>query len=70
MLDQARKSEIAGGEYAEFVVAGTSAAGAYHCSSCGYGVTVHAELPQCPMCGGKRWELHDWSPFTHPSRVQ
>jgi rubrerythrin len=58
------------GEYVEFVEAGTQAAGAYHCSECGYGITVHAELPKCPMCAGTTWELHDWSPFTQPSRLQ
>ncbi len=58
------------GEYVEFVEAGTQAAGAYHCSGCGYGITVHAELPKCPMCAGTTWELHDWSPFTQPSRLQ
>ena len=57
-------------DYVDFVRAGTQAAGAYHCSECGYGITVHAELPKCPMCAGTMWELHDWSPFTQPSRLQ
>jgi len=57
-------------DYVDFVTAGTQAAGAYHCSECGYGITVHDELPKCPMCGGTMWELHDWSPFTQPSRLQ
>ncbi|HEY8644925.1 MAG TPA: hypothetical protein VIL77_03505 [Gaiellaceae bacterium] len=70
MLDQARKGDTASGEYVEFVAAGTPAAGAYHCSECGYGITVHTELPQCPMCAGTTWELRDWSPFTQPSRLQ
>jgi rubrerythrin len=72
MLDQGRKAGVATGEgeYVEFVVAGTQAAGAYHCSECGYGITVHAELPKCPMCAGTTWELHDWSPFTQPSRLR
>jgi len=58
------------GDYVDFVTAGTQAAGAYHCSECGYGITVHDELPKCPMCAGTMWELHDWSPFTQPSRLQ
>jgi hypothetical protein len=70
VLDHAAKSKTTSGEYVEFVAAGTAVAGAYHCSECGYGVTVHAELPQCPMCSGTTWELHDWSPFTQPSRLQ
>jgi hypothetical protein len=57
-------------DYVDFVTAGTQAAGAYHCSECGYGITVHDELPKCPMCAGTMWELHDWSPFTQPSRLQ
>jgi rubrerythrin len=70
VLEQARKDDTETGEYVQFVVTGTAVAGAYHCSQCGYGVTVHAELPQCPMCSGTTWELHDWSPFTRPSRLQ
>ena len=58
------------GDYVDFVRAGTQAAGAYHCSECGYGITVHDELPKCPMCAGTMWELPDWSPFTQPSRLQ
>jgi rubredoxin len=69
MLDQVRKGETAAGEYVDFVEAGTRAVGAYHCSACGYGITVYAELPSCPMCAGTTWELHDRSPFTQPSRL-
>ena len=58
------------GDYVDFVRAGTQAAGAYHCSECGSGITVHDELPKCPMCAGTMWEPHDWSPFTQPSRLQ
>jgi hypothetical protein len=68
MLDQAREGQVVEVDYVEFVSAGTSVAGAYHCLRCGYGVTVHSVLPTCPMCSGTRWELHDWSPFTSPSR--
>lgn len=70
MLEHAANGDTTHGDYVEFVVAGTSAVGAYHCSSCGYGVTVHTELPSCPMCAGETWELHDWSPFSQPSRLQ
>jgi rubrerythrin len=70
MLDQAAKGETTSGEYVEFVSAGTQATGAYHCAECGYGITVHTVLPNCPMCAGTTWELHDWSPFTRPSRLQ
>jgi rubrerythrin len=70
MLEQAGEETKTEADYVEFVAAGTAVAGAYHCSECGYGVTVHAELPHCPMCSGSTWELHDWSPFTRPSRLQ
>ncbi|HEX3805599.1 MAG TPA: hypothetical protein VHV52_02360 [Gaiellaceae bacterium] len=43
---------------------GATAAGAYHCSSCGYGVTVQSTLPLCPMCGGKTWEAAGWGPVS------
>jgi rubrerythrin len=51
-------------EYVEFVIVGQNAKGEYHCSDCGYGVTVHRVLPRCPMCGGGAWEQAAWSPFT------
>ena len=43
-------------EYMAFVGAGERALGEYHCSTCGYGVSVQARLPRCPMCRGVRWE--------------
>jgi len=43
-------------EYVEFVTTGAPANGAFHCSACGYGVTVQSTLPQCPMCNGTTWE--------------
>jgi rubrerythrin len=49
--------------YVDFFTTGTSAKGEFHCSECGYGVTVYRELPQCPMCGGRTWEQSAWSPF-------
>jgi rubrerythrin len=50
-------------EVVPFATAGDEAAGAYHCSGCGYGVTVSTRLPVCPMCGGDVWEPAPWSPF-------
>lgn len=63
MLDEARSTEAAGDDYVEFLSTGAAAAGAYHCSSCGYGVTVHARLPLCPMCAGTTWEPRAWTPI-------
>jgi hypothetical protein len=56
MLDEARKLGPGDGDFVEFVSTGAPGAGAFRCSSCGYGVTVQAALPQCPMCGGTTWE--------------
>ena len=50
-------------EFVEFLSTGQLVKGEFHCSDCGYGVTVHRELPRCPMCGGDVWEQADWSPF-------
>jgi hypothetical protein len=72
MLDSTRRpmappvdpgSGAGGDECVEFLTAGTTAVGEYHCSGCGYGVTVHAPLPACPMCAGTTWEQAAWSPF-------
>ena len=50
-------------DYVEFWVAGQSVKGEFHCSECGYGVTIVRALPLCPMCGGDSWEQTPWSPF-------
>jgi Zn finger protein HypA/HybF involved in hydrogenase expression len=52
------------GDYVEFLLAGQCVKGEFHCSDCGYGVTIVRELPQCPMCGSRSWEQAPWSPFT------
>ena len=70
MLDQPASGNAAGGDYVEFLSAGTPATGAYHCSGCGYGVPVQAVLPRCPMCSGTIWELHQWRPLVKPSQLQ
>ena len=51
-------------DYVEFWPAGQSVKGEFHCSECGYGVTVVRALPVCSMCGGTSWEQSAWSPFT------
>jgi hypothetical protein len=42
------------------LVAGLAARGEFHCTDCGYGITVHHVLPPCPMCQGA-----DWKPWSH-----
>jgi rubrerythrin len=56
VLDGIEKLAREQGDYVEFVTTGAPATGAFHCSACGYGVTVQSTLPQCPMCNGTTWE--------------
>ncbi len=56
-------ADVADDGYVEFCKSGESAKGEYHCSECGYGVTVYRALPVCPMCAGTAWEQAAWSPF-------
>jgi rubrerythrin len=42
--------------YVSGFAAGDRAVGEYHCSECGYGVSVQQRLPRCPMCRGEVWE--------------
>jgi rubredoxin len=51
-------------EFVAFWKSGARATGEFHCSECGYGVTVSHVLPRCPMCGGESWEQSEWHPFT------
>jgi len=45
-------------------MSGARAKGEFRCASCGYGVTVHRVLPDCPMCHGHDWERVPWRPFS------
>ena len=53
-------------EFVQFWATGQRVKGEFHCSDCGYGVTIVRELPLCPMCGGSSWEQTPWSPFLRP----
>jgi rubredoxin len=57
-------TRAATGDYVEFWATGQVVKGEFHCSECGYGVTIVRALPLCPMCGGTSWEQAEWSPFT------
>jgi len=57
-------------EFIEFWATGASVTGEFHCSQCGYGVTVRSALPRCPMCGGVRWETVDAPGSPSLSRVE
>jgi rubrerythrin len=56
-------------DFVEFLLTGVQVKGEFHCSECGYGVTVSRELPTCPMCGNDSWEQTSWSPFAR-ARLQ
>jgi rubrerythrin len=62
MPGEAREPDVEGGDYVRFFPTGDPATGAFHCSGCGYGVTVQVALPRCPMCGGTTWEAASWTP--------
>jgi rubredoxin len=64
MMMDSSTSQVAPDEFVEFFAAGQSVKGEYHCSDCGYGVTIVRALPLCPMCGGTSWEQSPWSPFS------
>ena len=59
-----QETSSAGADYVEFLAMGTHATGQFHCSECGYGITIHTELPRCPMCSGESWEQTAWSPMS------
>ncbi len=56
MLDEAWTLEVQESNYVVVRAAGTLANGTFRCSACGYGVTINAALPRCPMCSGETWE--------------
>ena len=64
MMRDLSTSQVAPDEFVEFFAAGQSVKGEYHCSDCGYCVTIVRALPLCPMCGGTSWEQSPWSPFS------
>lgn len=63
MLDESRRLDVHDGDFVEFAATGAVQPGAYHCSGCGYGVSVQAKLPRCPMCSGTTWEAVGASSF-------
>ena len=67
MLDDAGTKAEEHGDFVAFQAAGTAARGAFHCSGCGYGVTVQVALPRCPMCGGATWEPAAARPVAYES---
>jgi rubrerythrin len=69
MRERLHTTRSAPDEYVEFRATGESVKGEFHCSACGYGVTIVRALPLCPMCGGSSWERSTWSPFGKASAL-
>jgi rubrerythrin len=67
MMRETKTPRTAADDYVEFWTAGEIVKGEFHCSDCGYGVTIVRALPLCPMCGGSSWEQAAWSPFRRSS---
>jgi hypothetical protein len=63
-MAEEERSTRAAEDFIQFWPAGIAVKGEFHCSDCGYGVTIHRVLPICPMCGGEAWEQTDWHPFS------
>lgn len=69
MMQEGGAPRSAVDEYVEFRSAGEPVKGEFHCSECGYGVTIVRLLPLCPMCGGSSWEPSTWAPFSRTSSL-
>jgi len=69
MIQETGTSPVPADDYVGFRAAGEAVKGEFHCSECGYGVTIVRALPVCPMCGGSSWEQSSWHPFTHSSAL-
>lgn len=67
MVDQGVRTGEGEDAFVEFHVAGDAATGEFHCADCGYGITVQAKLPICPMCAGRAWEQRDADPLAGAS---
>ena len=62
-------ADVASTGFVRFFASGDRVKGEYHCSECGYGVTVYTQLPRCPMCSGESWEQSAWSPFSREHQL-
>ena len=70
MLEEPPVAANAAEDFVHFWATGDSVKGEFHCADCGYGVTIHRELPVCPMCGGASWEQAPWSPLSRAATLQ
>ena len=68
-MTEEQRSAPKSDDYVELWPTGIHVKGEFQCSECGYGVTIHRELPVCPMCGGESWEQSAWHPFSRSEEV-
>ena len=50
-------------DFVAFWTAGAQTIGNFACAACGRRVRSVRQLPECPSCGGRLWELEGTSPF-------
>jgi hypothetical protein len=50
-------------DFIAFWTAGDQTIGNFACAACGRRVRSVRQLPECPSCGGRLWELETTSPF-------
>jgi hypothetical protein len=50
-------------DFVAFWTAGAQTIGSFACAACGRRVRSVRQLPDCPSCGGRLWELDATSPF-------
>ena len=50
-------------DFIAFWSAGAQTIGNFACAACGRRVRSVRQLPECPSCGGRLWELEATSPF-------
>ena len=50
-------------DFVAFWTAGAQTIGNFSCAACGRKVRSVRQLPECPSCGGRLWELEATSPF-------
>jgi hypothetical protein len=50
-------------DFVAFWTAGAQTIGNFACAACGRRVRSVRQLPECPSCGGRLWELEATSPF-------
>jgi hypothetical protein len=56
VLEDVWVGDVAGDGSVQLHATDDVAEGSFRCAECGYGVSIAAALPPCPMCAGRVWE--------------